>query len=262
MITRPKTLQECINLSKGIASQLLFWSEWQRQSKRLEAFRNIHAGKRCFLIGNGPSIAKHDLTKLNGEISFVTNYFPTTELISRFTPTYFCFSDWRVLKPTPTTKALNAINRIPDSTISFYPIRLVHELQELTSASKSKNFFLNFVPTNQIWRNQDFSYDVTRAVYCGDTIIIDFCLPLAIFMGIRDIYLLGCETDYSAGYFYSTSDESAETDYHVSHWYRNVTTSYEVVKRKILPLGVTIRNATLGGNLEVFDRVDFENLVF
>ena len=37
---------------------------WRRRSRgRMYEYRNIHQGKRCFIIGNGPSLKQTDLAK-------------------------------------------------------------------------------------------------------------------------------------------------------------------------------------------------------
>src|SRR4051812_13425127 len=40
-----------------------------------EKLRGCHRNQRCFVIGNGPSLAKQDLAPLAGEITFVMNAF-------------------------------------------------------------------------------------------------------------------------------------------------------------------------------------------
>ncbi len=40
---------------------------------KLRKLYNIHSGKRCFIIGNGPSLKSEDLDKLRDEISFASN---------------------------------------------------------------------------------------------------------------------------------------------------------------------------------------------
>ncbi len=61
------------------------WAESKRNLRQLE---NIHKDKRCFIIGNGPSLRKTDLTKLRGEFTFGLNriYLLFPEL--GFTTTY------------------------------------------------------------------------------------------------------------------------------------------------------------------------------
>ena len=37
---------------------------------QLAAFKDIHRGERCFIIGNGPSLKKTDLSRLRHEFTF------------------------------------------------------------------------------------------------------------------------------------------------------------------------------------------------
>src|SRR5688572_2335525 len=63
---------------------------WRRESiKRLKQFKDIHKGKRAFIIGNGPSLKQTDLTKLKNEITFGMNriYIAFPEM--DFETTYF-----------------------------------------------------------------------------------------------------------------------------------------------------------------------------
>ena len=46
----------------------LFSKPFNLKRPKLKDFRNIHAGERCFVIGNGPSLTRMDLSLLNGEI--------------------------------------------------------------------------------------------------------------------------------------------------------------------------------------------------
>jgi len=61
------TLSEKLILKKD---QLL-WSLFEKN--RLKKFKNIHQGKDCFIIGNGPSLNKMDLVKLNDYYTFGMN---------------------------------------------------------------------------------------------------------------------------------------------------------------------------------------------
>ncbi|MBU0512166.1 MAG: hypothetical protein KJ638_10780, partial [Chloroflexi bacterium] len=47
---------------------------WRRESiARLAALKDIHKGERCFIIGNGPSLKRTDVSKLRGEFTFGMN---------------------------------------------------------------------------------------------------------------------------------------------------------------------------------------------
>jgi hypothetical protein len=46
---------------------------WNANINRLSAYKNIHAGKRAIIIGNGPSLKQMDLRPVKNEITFGAN---------------------------------------------------------------------------------------------------------------------------------------------------------------------------------------------
>ena len=61
--------------------------------RRLKALRNTHAGERCFIIGNGPSLNKLDLTLLRSERTFGVNAIYTNYQRMGFYHTYYVVED-------------------------------------------------------------------------------------------------------------------------------------------------------------------------
>src|SRR5262249_33051041 len=55
--------------------------------------RGLHSGKRCFVLGNGPSLCVEDLSPLACEITFVMNRFFDNPIVEEWQPTYYCLSD-------------------------------------------------------------------------------------------------------------------------------------------------------------------------
>jgi hypothetical protein len=119
-------------------------------------------------------------------------------------------------------------------------------------------------------RDGFFLRDITRYTNWGNTVIVDFCLPLAQYMGFTQIYLLGCDCDYGQGvsggssYFYPVSDSQrpdAADDMMITRWPEWVFRSYRVVRDALEPDGIKIYNAGYGGKLEVFERVDYDSIV-
>ena len=86
------------------------------------------------------------------------------------------------------------------------------------------------------------------------------CIQLAVYLGFAEIYLLG--TDFTGvnnygskyGHFYDEKDLDSVcyTD--------QVKLGYEKAKQYADCHGIKIFNATRGGNLEIFERVDFDSL--
>ena len=57
-------------------------------------YKNIHASKRCFIIGNGSSLKQMDLSILKNEITFGMNAFWKHPIISKsWQPKYYCLAD-------------------------------------------------------------------------------------------------------------------------------------------------------------------------
>lgn len=239
---------------------------------RIGKFKNIHRHyKRCFIVGNGPSIKKQDLTLLRDEIVFVTNSFVLHEQYEDIAPTYYCVSDPRFFLGEVNPEWGEFMREKTRDTVKFLPLsarKIVARSGLLTGHSV---YYLNYLPRH-IWELGAMNLDPSKGVYSGDSVIIDFCLPLAFYMGFSEIYLLGCETDYaldkttdySEGYFYDVNKVTAprqSREYHSNNWYYNVITSYEVADRFFRANGRRIYNATIGGKLEVFPRVKYEDII-
>jgi hypothetical protein len=69
-----------------------------KPSAELESFYNKYKGKRCIIIGNGPSLNKIDLGRIQNEYTFGVNslYYKTNE--NGFLPTFFVVEDSSVMK--------------------------------------------------------------------------------------------------------------------------------------------------------------------
>src|SRR5690242_15309754 len=68
-------------------------SRYTESMRRLRACQNQYAGKRCFVVGNGPSLKKTDFSLLENEITFATNriYLAFDQL--KWRPSYYVCSN-------------------------------------------------------------------------------------------------------------------------------------------------------------------------
>lgn len=263
---------EC-HLAKRFAN---YWEFRLTEGRRLRRFKNIHAGERCFIIGNGPSIRQQDLTVLKDEIVFVANDFPLHPQYGEINPKYYCagspdfFPDskvnpeWYKLMLEKTTY-----------TTKFFPAHFKPIIGKLDLFKGHSVFYPRLVTTAKIWEIGQMSLDITKALYWGNTIIVDFCLPLAFYMGCSEIYLLGCDCDYgldenddySKSYFFDVRlltrqrGQVETVDFHKNEWYERIIASYSIAKEVFEHRGRRIYNAGIGGKLEVFERVDFESIL-
>jgi hypothetical protein len=250
-----------------------FWWFYLTEGRRLRKFKNIHEGKRCFIIGNGPSILKQDLTKLRDELSFVANSFVLHNYYDKIDPKYYCVSDPRYFDSNVADSEWYKImmNKTRNS-VKFLPSRSKHAIMRRNLFEGHDVFYLYYpaIPC-RVWESGTINLDVTKPVYTGDTVIIDFCLPLVFYMGFIEIYLLGCDCDYGLdnddsyknAYFYNIEDDKTDrqtSDYLRRYWFNNVISSYKVAKKAFEGNGRNIYNAGIGGKLDVFERVNFDSI--
>lgn len=250
------------------------YPDWEFRDKepfspRLKEFYNKYKGERCFIIGNGPSLNRHDLSLLENEYSFGVNsiYYKTRD--TGFMPTFFVVEDDKVMEENYK----EFIDYHPP--FRFFPTeykKWIPETENTIFFKMNHGFYQDGSPYFCLPR---FSADATRGVYCGQTVTY-INLQLAFFMGFAEVFLIGMDFDYvipdshkrTGNLILSTSDDPNHfhKDYfgvgktwkdpkldRVAMNYRQARVSYEAVGRRVF-------NATIGGKLELFERVDYESL--
>jgi hypothetical protein len=237
--------------------------------QRLKKFHNIHEGKRCFIIGNGPSLNKTDLSLLKDEYTIGVNgiFYKYDELL--FKPTYYVVEDNHVVADN-----LKRINEIT------YSIKLFPDVYADIIENTPNTYFFPmdigfYIAGHPFYEKPRFSKDITEAVYAGQTVTY-VNLQLAYYMGFSEVYLIGVDFSYTIPDSAKiegltiTSQDDDPNHFHPEYfgkgkkWHdpklRNCLKSYHFAKKTFEGDGRNIYNATIGGNLEVFDRVDYYSL--
>ena len=223
----------------------------------IEQYRDIHKGESCFIIGHGPSLRVSDLDVLeaNNIITFSMNLtyklFDKTE----WRPDYYVVLDKRVLNRHSYFKWEENTKRkcfIADMSEEFW-----------RQNQSEKNVKYHSI-RNMNSRGEKFSDDISRRVYFGATVAYD-CLQIAVYMGFRKIYLLGMDlvpykpSSKSAAY-YSNFFETDSRDKKPQMWVNKILRGYSAAKEYAVNNHIQIYNATRGGYLDIFERVDFDKL--
>ena len=219
--------------------------------------QNIYHGSRCFIVGNGPSLSSTDLDKLKGEICFATNRIYEIFDETEWRPIYYLVQDRKL------------IDLIKHEIIEQIDIDNKYVGIDIFSDDLNvKNIkYLNVVSKPFYPKLPKFSSDASKKCYNGWTITYT-CIQLAAYMGFGKIYLIGVDHNYSKTLnsdgtvtsqniqdHFSTKDQILNTP----ALYKS-TLSYEAAKQYADAHGIKIYNATRGGKLEVFERVDFDSL--
>ncbi|MGH2621646.1 MAG: 6-hydroxymethylpterin diphosphokinase MptE-like protein, partial [Anaerolineales bacterium] len=138
----------------------------RRSRRRLAQIQNSHSGGRCFILGNGPSLAGMDLTPLKSELTFGLNraylLFPKLG----FSTTYFVAVNTLVVE-----QCAEEIKRL--KVPKFITWRARHSLR-----GDDQVTFLDTDYTGAV----SFSADVTGRVFEGSTVTY-VALQLAYHLG-------------------------------------------------------------------------------
>ncbi len=236
------------NASGGLAGE---------NRKRLEQYRNKHAGERCFVIGNGPSIKKTDLSLLKNEVSFGANRLYLLFDEFNFLPTYYCSINGLVLEQF--SKDLNELD-----LIKFYNWNYRHLFQ-----ANDKMLFIK----GELGLKWDaFQPDITKPIGDGGTVTIA-SIHLAYFMGFKQIVLIGVDHSFAEKGTPNKTVENKSDDVNHFHpdyfpkgskWqlpdFAKGEAAYHKIKEAFEADGREIIDATIGGKLQVFRKVDYESL--
>lgn len=220
----------------------------------IEKFKGNHKNQRCFIVATGPSLKIKDLDKLykQNEICISVNGIFQAFNRTLWRPDYYIIDD-------------------PTGVLIWRKNILQADIKEKFIADSVWFFDTDEVASNMHkWHFQraqkeeeepEFSEDFARISYCGATIVFDGALQLAAYMGFTEIYLIGvdcCRYESVEKQHFSPAydDVSKQVNLNVE---RNIL-AYRSAKKYADNHGISIYNATRGGELEVFERVNFDEL--
>lgn len=226
----------------------------------LTNYKDIHRGKRCFIIATGPSLCVEDLNKLKNEISFSMNSIYTSYNETGWRPTYYGIQD-----PFVYEKIKNEIYEEEYKAVFIGSI--IAEKFPIKVSDKTKLFSLDLlwqqIPNKRY--HTKFSSNIYSRIYSGYNIAYSM-LQIAVYMGFKEIYLVGADCDYLQDKKYFMNDKNRGEEKHFTKKFYEKNTdkfilAYQVAKQYADANGIEIFNATRGGKLEVFPRVDLDSVL-
>ncbi len=239
-------------------------------------FKGIYQGKRCFILCNGPSVKKQDLLPLKNEIVFSVSCGYHHKDYLTIQPKYHClprltYSSYLRLQDTvPWFKEMDAKIGTAELFIDAAQETLI----------KKNNLFpdrkINYIYSGICSdKNRKEIIDISKKIPGIITVPI-LCIMIAMYMGFKEIYLIGADNDCwkteEYKYFYEPTVlkgkiECTHADgklnmplYELFTGHGKVLKQYSIVHNITRANNISIFNATEGGALEEFERVKFESL--
>ena len=235
-------------------------------------FKNKHKNKRAFVIVNGPSLANQNIEILKDDITFVVSGFFKHKVIEIWQPTYYSILDKSFFdNSNDSISFFKQLNSKIKDTIYFIPLfRGFKSNLKNDLLPKEKTFYIasSGIPDDNV--------DLTTVIQSFQS-VSSFALSQAIYMGCNPIYLLGFDHDYLANqgpdkhFYQGATIPNKESTYKtaISNMYpyddimatcHKLWQNYRQLNVAASKKGIKIFNATKGGYLDVFERVEFESI--
>lgn len=226
-----------------------------RNRRNLKRLNNSHCAERCFILANGPSLNLVDFSLLKNEFTFGMNRIYLMKEKNGFMPSCIACIDKDSLV-IPFREDFDALD---------VPLFLPFELRRYYS-KKSNQYFIGgrFSPK--------FQTDASLLLGNGKTVAYTV-IQLAFCMGFQEVYIVGKDHTYQTTAKAGASVEMKGED--VNHFskdyykpgmkwdapdHESEEYAYRLSREVFEKAGRKICNATIGGKLEVFERVDFYSL--
>ena len=251
-----------------------------------EKLKDIHRGKRCFIIGTGPSINNQDLTLLKDEQTIVVNAFWRHHQYTKIRPKYHIIADADILRNNTenfwTKEFVQFESQVRESGTSLLLNILMKDYLESNNYySGIDKYYLAF--NGSFNEKLKFNIELDKILPYGKNVMISGLIAAA-YMGFEKIYLLGCEHDVLAYRYPRQSDHFYnERQYNLSspeevkkyalddvvsyenliHHVQVLFQNYRLLKKKLSITNPRLKifNATPNSFLDVFPSADYETII-
>jgi hypothetical protein len=226
-----------------------------RQSRqRLQEMAGRYDGERCFIIGNGPSLAETDLSRLRGERTFALNRG------------YLLFD--RIGEPATFLVAVNrlVIEQFGPELFGAGPTVFVSWRSRRHVPAGADALFVRRAPS------LTFSQDLANGAWEGATVTY-LAMQVAFHLGFREVVLIGVDHRFATVGPPNTQVtwQGADPNHFDPNYFgpgvrwelpdlEMSERAYRLARDRFAADGRSIVDATVGGNLTVFPKVGFESV--
>ena len=240
--------------------------EKTKNGKRIKKFKDTYKDQICFFIGNGPSLKASDLDviKKNNIPTFAFNRIYNIFEQTKWRPTFYISQDEKMLQ--------GCMEEVDDLEL---PTKLIPiQLNWYYDISINDAVYFNMIG-QQIDNLKEFQFskDSSHGIFNAGTCMYT-AAQLAYYMGFKKIYLIGVDhhfqvsqnnkgeiiVDNSVKDYFSDKYNEDKSNLYIPNTEKS-TLTYIAMKNYCDNLGIKVYNATRGGKLEVFPRVNFDDVI-
>ena len=179
---------------------LIIKKDYHQMSLSNKKYKNCELGKRCFILGNGPSLNDINIELLKNEEIFTVNQINRSDIFNKIKPKYHYIADGDFFflddKDPGEAERLKYIKQLQNSEelVCIFPYYSKSFFDSLNFSNKIIYFNIYQDATKKPIK----SFDMTLGIPTLRT-VVQTAIYSAIHFGYQEIYLLGVEnTNYSS----------------------------------------------------------------
>jgi hypothetical protein len=192
---------------------------------KISIYKDLHAGKKLFILASGTSLANHDLSLLKNKMVMGLN----RSILIYSDPYYQCVFDHRLFDQYhDELKKVRQLFTLEDRPFGL-PIKLLG--------------------------GEGFSWDMEEGIYSGYTISY-FALQLAIYMGFKKIFFLGLDLKHDGPntHFFG---QDPQTINHEKTEFPRMIKMLQHGANVLADTGIKVYNCSPVSTLEAFPKISF-----
>lgn len=237
-------------------------------------FKNIcKENKRCFILGCGPSINQINLEPLKNELCISVSNFFVHKDFSLVSPKFHVFAPSHppITESQFTNWLFEFSKYISDKQTVFYSHSDSRFIKKSNILDKINNYCYS-VSKKEVDINNEIEF--TKQIPNIMT-VVHIAIYLAIYIGVKEIYLLGVDHDWLQSYgksshFYKENESKLAESGYDEYSYTDLETEfyshyhlwkiYKEIKKYSIKHGIQIFNANPDSFLDVFPRKAYNSL--
>ncbi|PKO17707.1 MAG: hypothetical protein CVU39_04285 [Chloroflexi bacterium HGW-Chloroflexi-10] len=234
-----------------------YFHPWRQETrKQLAHYKDKHKGQRCFIMGNGPSLKNTDLSKLKNEFTFGMNRIFLGFADMGFPTTYYVSVNDLVIEQSAADIQNLKIPRFVSWRVGRQWLQPDQDLHFLYTTYTGPIFSKNVC--NRVWESATVTY---------------VALQLAYYMGFQEAILIGVDHNFETKGKPNTTIVSQGDDpnhFHPGYFGKGFRwqlpdlemneVGYRMARKVYAADGRRVLDATVGGKLTIFDKVDYNSL--
>lgn len=212
-------------------------------------------GRRCFIIGNGPSLNKTDMKLLKNEFTIGLNRIYLNYDKMGFEPTFYCVANPHVIEQfAPEIDTIKSIKFVRSACRSYLQNRW-------------NTFFMDSFGAH------DFNQDLGNLEWCEGWTVTYCAMQVTYYLGFETVVLIGVDHNFPKTGDPNklvTADGSDQNHFHPEYFGKGIKWQYPDLERSEKSYrearqvyernGRRIIDATVEGKLDIFQKADYNEL--